>query len=433
MSIFLAGGDPKPVKDTSDELDSTETVNIYHPGYSSLKLMLMLVAFEAPSGQRGIPFSVVLDACRILANNQDGTLRVVDAYVDLTAPDDDSSLLPPGHYTYRVNGGEACYAVCASFRAWTPPRVLPPHWDLAAMGARAAHPWSTASTYSTVVKVADGRCAVTGDVSRLENSRLVPEGEAAWWILRGMNGITNNAGGINSPPNCLALRADLNAAGMDKGHFVFAPYQGAPVCVCLTREVADFAVEYHLRAIKMPRRIHPMNVYVRFAWGLFQAFQTLLRDLSWDQSVVTVKEPNFLDVPPEPKRRRTEGNDTRRDEQGANAGGGHKEQGQEQDNADDDDDDDDDDSPQESSDDNAHEPPLDVETWTERDVEIAEGLDAELDGRPLAPYEEQAGMYRGYSKAIRLKRKYREQHPEVSAVRRARVARMGEDDDEQVV
>jgi hypothetical protein len=42
-------------------------------------------------------------------------------------------------------------------------------------------------------------------------------------------------------------------------------------------------------------------------------------------------------------------------------------------------------------------------------------------------------MYRGYSKAIRLKRKYREQHPEVSAVRRARVARMGEDDDEQVV
>ncbi|KAJ7819952.1 hypothetical protein B0H14DRAFT_2835121 [Mycena olivaceomarginata] len=387
MSIFLAGGDCKPVKDTSDGLDATETVNIYHPGYSSLKLMLILVAFEAPSGQRGIPFSVVLDACRILANNQDGTLRVVDAYVDLTAPDDDSSLLPPGHYTYRVTGGEACYPVCTSFRAWTPPRVLPPHWDLAAMGARAAPPWSTASTYSTVVKAADGQCALTGDVSRLENSHLVPEGEAAW------------VRGINSPPNCLALRADLNAAGMDKGHFVFAPYKGAPVCVCLTSGMADFAVEYHLRAIKMPRRIHPMNVYVRFAWGLFQAFQTLLRDLSLDQSVVTVKEPNFPDVPPAPKRRLTEGNDTRRDEQDANAG----------------------------------EPPLDVETWTERDVEIAEGLDAGLDGRPLAPYEEAAGMYRGYSKAIRLKRKYREQHPEVSAVRRARVARMGEDDDEQVV
>jgi hypothetical protein len=206
-----------------------------------------------------------------------------------------------------------------------------------------------------------------------------------------MNGITNNAGGINSPPNCLALRADLNAAGMDKGHFVFAPYKGAPVCVCLTSGMADFAVEYHLRAIKMPRRIHPMNVYVRFAWGLFQAFQTLLRDLSLDQSVVTVKEPNFPDVPPAPKRRLTEGNDTRRDEQDANAGGGHKEQGQEQDNADEGLTDDD---PQESSDDNAHEPPLDVETWTERDVEIAEGLDAGLDGRPLGELQCDGCLFR---------------------------------------
>ncbi|KAJ6625141.1 hypothetical protein B0H10DRAFT_2003871 [Mycena sp. CBHHK59/15] len=384
MSIFLAGGDSKPVKDTSDELDATETVNIYHPGYSSLKLMLILVAFEAPSGQRGVPFSVVLDACRILANNQDGTLGVVDADVDLAPPDDDKSLLPPGHYTYRVTGGEVCYAVCTSFRAWTPPRVLPSHWDLAAMGARAAHPRSTASTYSTVVKVADGRCAVTGDVSRLKNSHLVPEGEAPWWILRGMNTITNNAGGINSPPNCLALRADLNGAGMDKGHFVLAPYNGTAVCVCLTTEMADFAVEYHLRAIKIPPRIHPMNVYVRFAWGLFRGFQTLLRDLSRDQSVVIIQEPNFSDVTPPPKRKPTEGNHARREEQEGNTDGGDKKQGHGQGNAgegplltDDDD------SPQESSDDNVLEPSLDVDTWTERDVEIAEGLDAHLDGRPL--------------------------------------------------
>ncbi|KAJ7664288.1 hypothetical protein B0H17DRAFT_1211295 [Mycena rosella] len=432
MSIFLAGGDPKPVQDTSNVLDATETVHIYHPGYTPLQLMLILVAYEAPSGQRGVPFSVVLDACRILANNQDGTVRVVDADVDLTAPDDDKShLLPPGRYTYHVTGGEARYAVCTSFRAWTPPPVLPSHWDLAAMGARAAPPTSTASTYSAVVKMDDGRCAVTGDVSRLENSHLVPEGEARWWHLRGMNAITNNIDGINSPPNCLALRADLIGAGMDKGHLVFAPYKGTAVCVCLTKEMADFAVEYHLRAIEMPRRIHPMNVYVRFAWGLFRGFQTLLRDLSRDQSVVTIEEPNFSYVTT-PERKRTDGNDARRDEQEGNAYGGDKKQGQEQSNTDEGPLLTDDDS-QGSSDDNALEPPLDVNTWTERDVEIAEALDAGLDGRPLAPYEEAAGMYRGYSKAIRLKHEYRKQHPEVSAVRRARVARMGEDDDEQSV
>ncbi|KAJ6624611.1 hypothetical protein B0H10DRAFT_2006727 [Mycena sp. CBHHK59/15] len=358
MSIFLAGGDSKPVKDTSDELDATETVNIYHPG------------------QRGVPFSVVLDACRILANNQDGTLGVVDADVDLAPPDDDKSLLPPGHYTYRVTGGEVCYAVCTSFRAWTPPR----------------------------------------------------------WILRGMNAITNNAGGINSPPNCLALRADLNGAGMGKGHFVLAPYNGTAVCVCLTTEMADFAVEYYLRAIKIPPRIHPMNVYVRFAWGLFRGLQTLLRDLSRDQSVVIIQEPNFSDVTPTPKRKHTEGSHARREEQEGNTDGGDKKQGHGQGNAgegplltDDDD------SPQESSDDNVLQPSLDVDTWTERDVEIAEGLDAHLDGRPLAPYEQAAGMYHGYSKVIRLKHEYRKQHPEVSALRSARVARMGEDDDEQSI
>ncbi|KAJ7267082.1 hypothetical protein C8J57DRAFT_1717536 [Mycena rebaudengoi] len=407
MSIFLAGGDPKPVKYKSHKLDTRKTV--FHPGHRPLKLMLILVAFEAPSGQRGVPFFVVLNACRILANNQDGTLRIVDSDVGLTSPkDDDKSLLLPGRYMYRVTTGEECYSVCTTFRAWTPPRFLPSHWSLPAMGVGAAHPPSTASTYGTVVEVADGRCAVTGDVSRLETIHLVPEGESAWWLLREMTSLTNNAGGINSPPNCLALRADLHGAGMDEGHFVFAPYKGEVVCVCLTTELADFAVEYHLRAIKMPRRIHPMNVYVRFAWGLFRGFQTLLRELSWDRSVVTIKEPRFSDIAPASKRKRSKDDDASRD-------------------------DDDDDSPQESSDDNALEPPLDLDAWTERDVTMAEAIDADLDSRPLALYEQAAGMYRGYSKPIRLKYEYRKQHPEVSAVRSARVARRGEYDDEQLV
>ncbi|KAJ6483990.1 hypothetical protein C8R45DRAFT_1075294 [Mycena sanguinolenta] len=435
MSIFLPGGDSKPVKDTYNELDATETVNIYHPGYSELKLMLILVAFEAPSGQRGIPFFVVLDACRVLANNKDGTLRVVDANVDLTAPDDDSSLLPPGHYTYRVPG-DACYAICTSFRAWTPPRVLPSHWDLVAMGARAAPPRSTNSTYSAVVKATDGRCAVTGDVSRLENSHLVPEGETAWWNLRDMNAITNNPLGIHSPPNCLALRADLNGAGMDNGHFVFAPYKGAAVCVCLTAEMADFAVEYHLRAVKMPRRIHPMNVHVRFAWGIFRGFQTLLHTLSRDPSVVTVKEPNFPDVATALKHKRIQGNDTRRDQQDANAGGGHNKQGQEQGNADEGLTHDDD-SPQESSDDNALEPPLDVEIWTERDVEIAEALDADLDGRPLAAPDSAlrggSGHVPRILKGNSPQARVTEAAPRGLSSAARTVARMGEEDEEQVV
>ncbi|KAJ7355805.1 hypothetical protein DFH08DRAFT_803747 [Mycena albidolilacea] len=86
-NVFLAGGLPKPEKPASDVLDTRQGVSVYHPGYNSRPLLLFLVAFLTPSGSCGVPFSVVLDACRILANNKDGTLRVMDDDIDLTTPD----------------------------------------------------------------------------------------------------------------------------------------------------------------------------------------------------------------------------------------------------------------------------------------------------------------------------------------------------------
>ncbi|KAJ7095720.1 hypothetical protein B0H15DRAFT_946296 [Mycena belliarum] len=448
-NVFLAGVSPKPEKPASDVLDSRQHISVYHPGYNPHPLLLYLVAFLASPGSCGVPFSVVLDACRILANNRDGTLRVMDDATDLTPPDDES-LLSPGSYTYHVTEGETAYAVCTSFRAWTPPKVLPPHWDLDVMGTTAVFLASSASSYSTAVKMVDGCCAVTGDCSRLQSSHLVPEVEEAWWILRGMSGLTGNPEGINSLPNCLATRADLNGQGMDQGHFVFAPYAGKAVCVCLTHGMPDFAADYHLRAVKIPTRINPMNVYVRFAWGLFRALPNVLRELTRRPNVVIVAEPTFLpasDRPPATKRSRTEDKSVPRGTQERNADGGNEKQEQ--------DDEapmltDDDGSHQEASGDAPLEHPLDLYTLTERDLEAAEGLDADLDSRPLgepydtsfadfgqlaagssARYEEAAGIYRGFSKIMRLQHEYRQLHPEVSAVGSARVASVWEEDDEQ--
>ncbi|KAJ7255858.1 hypothetical protein B0H12DRAFT_1113159 [Mycena haematopus] len=430
-NVFLAGGSPKPEKPASDVLDTRQGVGVYHPGYNPHPLLLFLVAFLASSGSCGVPFSVVLDACRILANNRDGTLRVKDDATDLIPPDDETILLSPGSYTYHVTGGETAYAVCTSFRAWTPPKVLPPHWGLDVMGATAVFRASSASGYSAAVTRDDGRCAVTGDCSRLQCSHLVPEAEGVWWSFRGMSGLTGNPQGINSLPNCLATRADLNGQGMDQGHFVFAPYAGKAVCVCLTNGMPDFAADYHLRAVKIPARINPMNVYVRFAWGLFRALPNVLRELANRPDVVIIAEPTFLpasDRTPATKRQRTEGKSAPRGTQERNADGGNEKQEQ--------DDEapmltDDDGSHQESSDDAALQRPLELYTLTERDLEAAEGLDADLDGRPLARYEEAAGIYPGFSKTMRLKHEYRKLHPEVSAVGSARVASVWEEDDEQ--
>ncbi|KAJ7886172.1 hypothetical protein B0H14DRAFT_3732030 [Mycena olivaceomarginata] len=407
MSIFLAGGASKPVKATSNELDARKSVSVYHPGYSPPKPMMILVAFEAPSGQCGVPFSVVLDACRILANNKDGTLLFYRPATTRTAR----------------------YAVCASFRAWTPPNVLPAHWDLAAMGAIATHPDSSATTYSAVVKGADGRCAVTGDFSRLETSHLVPEAEEPWWILRRMTALTNNPGGINSPTElpCPARRPQRGRVWTKATSF--SPRTRARRSACASRKQWLISqVEYHLRAVSMPRRIHPMNVYVRFAWGLFRALQIVLRELSRNRSVVTVEEPNLaLMLHPPSSANAPRATTTTKDPCYPTTTIAIRNLPK----------------TLRSS------PPLMCtlgrsaisslpRVWTPTFMaDLSVNLNV-MDASFLANsqsfaahYEQAADMYPGYSKVIRLQHEYRKRHPEVSAVRSARVARVGEDDDEQ--
>ncbi|KAJ7489416.1 hypothetical protein FB451DRAFT_1125779 [Mycena latifolia] len=407
MATLHHGGNPRAVKSRSDSLDATQYVHVVHPGYTPPRTLLLLVAFPAPSGQYGVPFSIVSDACRILTANKDGTLHDSHNTV-VTAPVNGDHLVLPGRYTYHVPG-EPRYPVCTSFRAWSPPTAVPSHWTFRGIGAQEVSPNSSLSALSEVVKAADGRCVVTGDTSRLQTCHLVPSTEEEWWIFWGMSGTTDNVEGIHSPPNCLATRADLNGDGMDQGHFVFAPYARTAVCVCLTRAVADFAAEYHLRAVTIPGRIHPLNVYVRFAWGIFRASQNILFEFSQVSGSVTVEVPEELAG----KKRGTK---RKRNEDGADGST-------------------DDNNSQETSDADQppRQPPLDLCTLSQRDLEAAERLDADLDRRPLAPYEEAAGIYKGYSKSIRVILEYRQAHPEVSAVRTARVARVGEDDDEQLI
>ncbi|KAJ6618959.1 hypothetical protein B0H10DRAFT_2027828 [Mycena sp. CBHHK59/15] len=401
----VCNGDPcKPKSPQSNALPADEAVTVFHPGYTLPIPILTLVAFDVGSGTRGVPFVVVLDACRILANNLDGTLRKMGSDIDLAASNT-RSLLKPGLYTYNVTTtGEVRYPICTAFHAWAPPAVLPSSWAGRTMGATGDVPDSIVSNFSDVVKAIDRRCAVTGDTSRLESCHLIPVGEAPWvrcgvavphsyrsakcqWRYHNMGVKTNDFNGVNTPGNCLALRSDLNAAGMDQGHFVFAPYDGEVVCVCLTHKVADFAFDCHLRAVSLPDRIHPWNTYVRFAWGIFKASKNILHDFRRNPSkTLIVPEPIVLG---KPKRGDEDEPDDEEDEQETNADGGGKELGKARDKV---------------------------------------GKAGKAQGNKDASYEEEVGMYPGYSDAMRRMYEYRKVHPEVSALRSARVARVGEDD-----
>ncbi|KAJ6584137.1 hypothetical protein DFH09DRAFT_1434409 [Mycena vulgaris] len=390
--ITLAGGSPRAAEPRSDSLDATQHVVVLHPGYTPPRTLFLLAAFPAPSGQHGIPFSVVSDACRILAANKDGTL--CDSHnTAVTAPVDGDHLVPPGEYTYYVPGEPRC-PVCASFRAWTPPRPVPAHWAFSGMGAQEGAPHSSPSTCSGVVRAADGRA---------EEKWVRPGSPFDPLGLLGHEQHNAQPPGHPLPPNCLATRADLTGDGLNQGHVFFAPYA---------------RTAYHLRAVTIPGRIHPLNVCVRFAWGIFRVSQTLFAEFVQASGSVTVEVPTAL-------AGEKRGTKRKRNEDGVDDDGGDDEPGDRStDNND----------SQETSDaDAALEPPLDVCTLSKRDLEAAERLDADLECRPVAPYEEAAGIYRGYSRSLRAIFEYRQAHHEVSAVRTARMARVGEDVDEQLV
>ncbi|KAJ7125566.1 hypothetical protein C8R43DRAFT_835714, partial [Mycena crocata] len=256
-----------PKNPQCNTLDATQSVVILHPGYTPLIPMLTFVAYDTGSNTRGVPLGVILDACQILACNTAGFIRKLGSNDDLVSTNS-RSILKPGLYTYRVVSGEAScsrYQICTTFRRWTPPVLLPEHWAGHTMGAIGDVPHSNASNFSEVVTVVDGKCAMTGATSRLECCHLVPAAELSWWAYHAMAVKTNDFNGVNSPRNFLTLRSDL-AAGMDQGHFVFAPYDGSAVSVCLTDTVADLAFDSHLQAVDLPARIQPWYTYVRFAW-----------------------------------------------------------------------------------------------------------------------------------------------------------------------
>ncbi|KAJ7149351.1 hypothetical protein C8R46DRAFT_1198741 [Mycena filopes] len=399
-----------------------QTVIVFHPGYSPPIPMFTIPAYADGSGGYGVPYVAVLEACRILAQNLDGTLRQLNTSVDIQPVSPTSRLqLKPGGYTYNVakEHGER-YPICTTFRAWAPPATLPAAWTGLAMGAarKVVPPSTTSSAFSEVITTFDRRCAVTGNTSRLACCRLVPPSEAPWWRHHAMGPKINDISGLlTSPANCLALRADLTTAGLDEGHFGFAPYGAAVVCLCLTRWVADFALDYHLRAVTLPERIHPWTTFVRFAWGVFRASEDILSEFRrhHDEPAVVEVPRGLVEQPTSSKRKPGEEDEDDDNDEGERRESKIRRVVE----------DEDEDSAEEQED-----VPFDLCHPTARDLAAAERIDAALHARPLAPYEEASGMYPGYSRFLRLADEYKRSHPAVSALGEAtsRVARVGEEE-----
>ncbi|KAJ6589157.1 hypothetical protein B0H19DRAFT_1058205 [Mycena capillaripes] len=446
-------------------LESAGAILVYHPAYPRPTILLRLEVYPIRgSPVAGLPLALVLDACQIIANNARGYLTSYGDHTEIAIRSDTpGDLLRPGKYHYRVpSHTDGPYPICLKFRAWEPPVVAPQNWarerwappgtDSATVDADvvstvywtrmryalrlAAHSHIVTvlrsrvntltcfhnnvavrysysrSNLSCDVKRTDDRCAVTGDRSRLKASHLIPQAESAWLEHhRPAVGELNKGISVDNAHNVITLRADLGKATFDEGHFVLFPYQDKVISIFMTLGTRDLAQDFHFSAAEIPVRILADYLYARFAWSIFEIAGCWLHAYEKDPDVATVAVPAAL----QPKQTQSPQGKKRKRKRGGDAVDEDSANGADEDATDED-----------SSLGTDGEDDLDVYRLTDVDVARAEAKDAELQRRSRAIMEDDP-CYPGYSKALRLAHEYRRQHPEVSAVRTARIAHVGDE------
>nr|GAT52953.1 37S ribosomal protein [Mycena chlorophos] len=226
-----------------------------------------------------------MEACYVLANNQPGHLVHSTTGTIVRDPGQRlRAMLAPGNYLLILENGDEFFSVLTTFHDFVSPQLLPPRWQAVCGRVPRMRIVNNRSTVSMEVRQQDGVCLVTGAEGPLQSAYLVPRSQGSarlppngsgWWDDSN-HGVLVNCDSVDNISNCIALTADLNGPGLEQGHFVFAPYEGQLVVVFLTGELSEYVREHHLRAVQMPDRIHPHNIYARFAWTLFHLFKETL-------------------------------------------------------------------------------------------------------------------------------------------------------------
>lgn len=250
-------------------------VSIHHPGYGDPSHLIVLDALEPVPGipdVYGIHHQTALDACRIIASNQDGFLsRTQDRSARVPA---DDVLLCEKDYWYHLLD-ESCpdpYPIVDRFAAWRFPAAVPAHWAAAHTRVCSAERCGSESAMSERVKTMDGKCILTGYresyaqalvviscfnastvgiVNAFDNARLIPKQYSLWYDAYGMYTYNHcDSHGCNDIVNGVALRADIHQL-LDSDALVFVPIEGQFVAHFLAHYV-DYGQLYHNVPISLP-------------------------------------------------------------------------------------------------------------------------------------------------------------------------------------
>ncbi|KAJ7750944.1 hypothetical protein DFH07DRAFT_774950 [Mycena maculata] len=208
---------------------TVQPIHIWHP---SNKLIVTLWACRIDPTDKtspyGLPQTLVLEACKIMANNLKGTFRNRDQ-PDETVSDKD--ILPRQLQFSRPRMEYSAYPLGNPTTALLCDLRTPP---VSSPGKRPGSKWPT----------------------------LFPPPSAP-----GAVDYSNPT--VQSPNNQFGLRSDLNGPGYDKAHFCFYPFQKQWVMFSLTKDSLQLAHKFNFTRVPLPQRLRAVYLYARFAWRIF--------------------------------------------------------------------------------------------------------------------------------------------------------------------
>ncbi|KAF7327356.1 HNHc domain-containing protein [Mycena kentingensis (nom. inval.)] len=278
--VLLSRSTPTP-KQIDPPTLALKTIFIKHPAYAGYPIFLRLTAYLV-GDVYCFPLRLALDAAAIMANNVSGYFTPVESPQDIVSCTDSAELLPAGQYLFFVHNHNPSspYALCMSFRAWRVPSRLPAHWLFSYELVKDA---LSDSQLSEVIRQRDERTSCQQD----------------WWDHNNIDSyiLSPATSGVDQAANVITLRADLTDLGMDRGHFVFAPYgvDNQIAAVFMTPELDDLAYRHNLQSVQLPKRIHPYCLFIRFARSVFQTNNDLLERLATQPGLVYIDVSDDLE------------------------------------------------------------------------------------------------------------------------------------------
>ncbi|KAK9477693.1 hypothetical protein V1514DRAFT_320820 [Lipomyces japonicus] len=207
-------------------------IYIHHPGYDE-KTDLLFTIYAPDHISGGLHFSLLMDACAIIADNRnDGWLATDRRGLNRVKPQPEN-VLASGHYWHhlpRKGRRSANWPVVTCFEDWKFPSSLPSLWTRGLQPEHDAHSVAPV-TSADAVRTRDEVCRITAHYTGTQIAHIIPRAESGWFLRNEMfcwndNYRRQDESLLEDQGNLMLLRSDVHAA-FDNQIFVFYPKDSA--------------------------------------------------------------------------------------------------------------------------------------------------------------------------------------------------------------